>query len=244
MKCKMFALATVGLVIGILMLFCHCDTWRGIGMSIIAAYMFYILIELVPSIIRDWETLPAKAMAYRRLQILLVKLDDIFVSAYMKAMNCQDGHPEQRMKLHEFYDPSFMVTFMNGFDLTQESGIIDWNEQQVSFLNLFKSRWVEIQACATTISQAQSVQDDIDLLFEVDYLISENSLATVFRLTNVPNMVIGFENFLSLNQIGDSHQVNTFNNIIKLHQIAFRYYDMLKKDKRFSSIVFKPHFYP
>lgn len=56
-------------------------------MSIIAAYIFYFPIEFVPSLLRDYEKRPSQIIAYRRLQLLLVRLDDIAITMYNAAEN-------------------------------------------------------------------------------------------------------------------------------------------------------------
>lgn len=58
-----------------------------IVMSIIAAYIFYFPIEFVPSLLRDYEKRPSQIIAYRRLQLLLVRLDDIAITMYNAAEN-------------------------------------------------------------------------------------------------------------------------------------------------------------
>lgn len=227
------------------MLFIDHDLPKGIGMSIIAAYIFYLFLELVPSILRDWDSLPAKAIAYRRLQLLLVRLDDIFISTYKKAKNKEDTRPENEFQIEDFYNSSFLKNFMSGFDLSQESKVYEaFTMKPLTFANTIMSNWNDVNKYANALIQMPCVQNDIKLAYQLDFLLDNNTLSYIFGMSHMFNISkINFEGFLSLNQIGDVSQKNSLNNIIQLHEIAFKYYDLLKKDDRFHSIVVAPNFY-
>lgn len=63
-----------------------CEWIKNIGYSIVAAYIFYLLNECTFNIInyfsRKKKRNIIKAIAYRKLQLLLCRLDNIFISIY------------------------------------------------------------------------------------------------------------------------------------------------------------------
>jgi hypothetical protein len=161
--------------------------------------------------------------------------------------NEQDSQPEIEFKLTDFYTSSFLRPIMSGFDLSQKCGVLERNTRRsMSFGEFFISEWNQVKIYANALLQMPTVQNDINLAYQIDYLLTENSLVISFDLLQTTIFTVGFEYFLLLNQTASSDecfQEDTISNIIQLHKIASKYYDILKKDKRFRNIVYRPYFY-
>lgn len=245
MKWKVFFLASVVCLGGIGLLWCWGNNAvvSGIAMSIIAAYVFYFPIEFIPSFLREWEKLPAQVLAYRRLQLLLVRLDDIFIAVYKATKGDSTPSPEKNMTLEQFYDPASMKAYMDGFDMSQESKVQS-PQGPLSYCQYGCSNWAKVSELAQSLLQMPIVQEDIDFMYEVSYLITDNNLQTIFSLaTWLDISKFDCASYLGVNQIGNSSQIKTFNNILNLHRIANAYYCRLKKYKKFNGVVYEPYFY-
>jgi len=246
MKWKVLFLASVVCLggIGLLCLWEDNDISSGIAMSIIAAYVFYFPIEFIPSLLRDWEKRPAQVLAYRRLQLLLVRLDGIFIEVYKDAKGDPNLNPEKDMALEQFYDPDCMKTYMKDFDMRKKSRVQS-PQGLLSYYEYGRSNWKQVSELAQSLLQMPTVQEDIDFMYEISYLITDNNLQTIFSLAtwlDVSN--VDCATYLGVNQIGESSQIRTFNNILNLHRIANKYYCRLKKHKKFKGIVVEPYFFP
>ncbi len=246
MTWQIFICSTGVVIIGLLVvLFCKNTILQGIGMSIIAAYIFYIPLELVPSVMRDREKLPSKVVAYRKLQGLLSRLDGMFISPYVKSIDPNAHSPklDDKITLTEFYNPDFMASFMTGFDLLQDSYVHNIvNLKPFSFREFLSIQWRDIRELSNSLLQLPIVQEDSTLAFHIEYLISDSMIKLVLEDAHVNNFA--FESLLSLNQKGIASQKLLFDRIIKLHEIAFKYYDELKHFNSFSTTISPPIFYP
>lgn len=242
MKWKIFAMSTLACIIGALLVFTEGKIAEGIGMSIIAAYIFYIPIDFVPSLVKDWEKKPAKAISYRKLQLLLQRLDEIFISVYKAASKDATENPTSELRLEDFYNPDAMQTYMTNFDMQQKSHVHS-AVSVLSFYDYARSNWSQINELAHDIIQSNSM-DDVDLLFELNYLTSESTISHVFYADKIISMAsIDCASYLGLNQRGSDSQKRTFENIIKLHQAANKYYNKLRRDKRCKAVLHPPIFY-
>ena len=217
-----------------------------IVMSIIAAYIFYFPIEFVPSLLRDYEKRPSQIIAYRRLQLLLVRLDDIAITMYNAAENTK-VEPEKTMRLEEFYEPNFLESYIKKVNLKEHSNVSAFDGRTLTYCESIISSWNVVFELASNLLMMPVVQEDAELMFQLNYLVTESVLHTIFDLSkNMDISDIRPECYYGLNQIGDDVQKNMFDNILQLHYLANKYYKKLEKYKencKYKGMINKPIFY-
>lgn len=93
---------------------------------------------------------------------------------------------------------------------------------------------------ADELLNTQYIFVDYDLSYQIQYLVNDNFISTFFQ----KNYCFDKTHSLCLFIPKEKSEVieDAFNNIIKLHKIAFELYDCLKEDRRFKNI-YKPIFY-
>lgn len=234
---------------------CAVAVWRlypnnqiisSIVMSIIAAYIFYFPIEFVPSLLRDYEKKTTQIIAYRRLQLLLTRLDDISITLYNASENTE-FEPEKTMRLEEFYNPQFLKNHIKKANLRAKSNIMTYDGRKLTYCESAISSWNQVVELASNLLIMPVVQEDVELMFQLNYLVTESVLHMIFNLSkNMDISNIRPECYYGLNQIGDDVQINIFNNILQLHYLANKYYKKLEKYKencKYKGMINKPIFY-
>lgn len=219
---------------------------KNIVMSIIAAYIFYFPIEFIPSLIRDYEERPAHIVAYRHLQLLLIRVDDIAITMY-NAASKGTSHLEETLVLEEFYDAEFMKKYIENGDLKKLSKIRAFDGRKLTYSESLIYNWKQILEMTSALLMMPIVQGNEKLLYELNYLITESIFKTIFDMGSVVNISdISPECFYGLNQIGSNAQKNHMDNIMQLHYLANDYYKELKKYKRndkYKGMIVEPNFF-
>lgn len=109
------------------------------------------------------------------------------------------------------------------------------------------SSWNVVFELASNLLMMPVVQEDAELMFQLNYLVTESVLHTIFDLSkNMDISDIRPECYYGLNQIGDDVQKNIFDNILQLHYLANKYYKKLEKYKencKYKGMINKPIFY-
>lgn len=248
---KVFKLSTAVCVISVLLLFCNNIIIQGIAMSVIAAYIFYLMIEFIPSLLRAYENLPAMATTYRHLQLLLLNLDGIFLEAYKEVSGRGSSDPrvyqdvDLGVEYKTFFEKQFLFGVLNNFDLLKVSKRAGKNQ---IYMESFIEKWRNIDRHVYEISKTSYINNNELLRYSLDYLIKESHMAVAFAiyLEGRPGawlVQVNFASILGFDQSGTSWDEVGVQNIKQIHEIAFQMYDILKKDERVKNIIFRPDFY-
>lgn len=218
-----------------------CPILQGIAMSIVAAYIFYIIMQFIPSLVEEHRKRSAMAITYRKLQLMLCRLDDLFVDPYNTVKGDSIGS-KVALSIEEFYDKDFLISFLRGFDLNQNSNSQNgYTNKLESYRDYLQGMWKECQRYGNEALNTPYLQNDAELAYQVQYLISDNAINSYFKyLYALPQ--IDYQCVLALNQKDDEICTQSIINVIILHKQTFAMYEKLKRDKRFTNI-FKPSFY-
>lgn len=197
-----------------------------ISISIIAATIFYVFQTYIPTLMAENLNRPAMAITYRKLQLLLVRLDDLIDISF-----------------DDFFNASFLKSILTNFDLSQNSPChyMQHPETCMSYKDYFISQWNEAKTYAKDALITPYAQTNPELSYQLEYLASESSINMVLTFLQ-KGQNIEYSCILGLNQLGDEVNTNNLENIKVLHQIAFSLYDNLKEDKRLKNI-YQPLFY-
>lgn len=210
-----------------------------ISISIIAATIFYVFQTYIPALMAENLNRLAMAITYRKLQLLLVRLDDLIIEPYKKIKNAT----EVDISFDDFFNASFLKSILTNFDLSQNSPChyMQHLETCMSYKDYFISQWNEAKTYAKDALITPYAQTNPELSYQLEYLASENSINKVLTFLQ-KGQNIEYSCILGLNQLGDEVNTNNLENIKVLHQIAFSLYDNLKEDKRLKNI-YQPLFY-
>lgn len=210
-----------------------------ISISVIAATIFFIFQTYIPAQKAEYINRPAVAIAFRKLQLMLVRLDDLIVEPYKKVKNID----KVDMTVDCFFTSEFLNGIFDGFDLGQDSPCAYENclEKHLPFKDYLISRWEETKSYAKDALLTSYAQTDPELSYQLEYLLSENSFDRTFKLIQ-RGYPLNYACILSLNQPNSQFCKNKVENIVTLHKIAFSLYDILKEDSRLKNI-YKPPFY-
>lgn len=211
----------------------------GISISIIAATIFYVFQTYIPALMAENSNRPAMAITYRKLQLLIVRLDNLIIEPYKKINNAT----EVDISFDAFFNASFLQKFLKNFDLSQNSPCHYMNRPEIcmSYKDYFISQWNEAKTYAKDALLTPYAQTNPELSYQLEYLVSESSInKTLAFLQQGQN--IEYSCILNLNQLDNEFTKKNLENIKALHQIAFSLYDNLKEDKRLNNI-YQPLFY-
>lgn len=210
-----------------------------ISVSVIAAAIFFVFQTYIPAQNAEYLNRPAVAITFRKLQLMLVRLDDLALTPYKKVKNVT----EIDMAVERFFDSQHLAGVFDGFDLSQDSPCVYENlpEKHLPFKDYFMLRWEEVKSLAKDALLTPYAQTDPDLSYQLEYLLSDNSFDIVFRLLQKGHP-LDYACVFGLDQPDSELCKNNLENIKVLHKIAFSLYDTLKDDSRLKNI-YKPLFY-
>ena len=210
-----------------------------ISISIIAATIFYVFQTYIPTLMEENLNRPAMAITYRKLQLLLVRLDSLFIEPYNKINNAK----EIDKSLDEFFSASSLNNALTNFDLSQNSPChyMQRPEACMSYKDYFIMQWNEAKTYAKDALLTPYAQTNPELSYQLEYLVSDSSFNMVLSLLQ-QGQNIEYSCILGLNQLEGKTDINNLENIKTLHRIAFSLYDNLKEDKRLKNI-YQPLFY-
>lgn len=221
-----FIVLTILFFVSITLLFLTDSTaMEGICMSYVAAYIFYMVNDVIPSSKRRYTE---KVMVYRKLQLILVKLDSIFE----EVVSLNGG--KKRIvdyKLDEFFSEGVLKQYLVGFDDTQDSSVVSSIQSlsRMKCFDLFQSLWSEITSyCEILCNMDCNSYNNTELVYCLLYLVNESSMSIYFKLRKKQNLA--FECIIFLNDTESAAFKNSLTNIIRLHKIAHSLYDS-KKEK-------------
>lgn len=235
-----FLILSTLLVVSIVMLFLTDSTIiSGISMSYIAAYVFYLINEVLPT---SRKCTTEKVLVYRKLQILLVRLDSIFEEVLEVSKR---PRKLKEYKLDEFFSKEVLQSCLVGFDDNQDGISVSFSQpyKAIKCSDHFLSLWKEIRDYGQSICETNCMAyDKTELVYCISYLINESSISHYFAIKS-RRIRSEFGCILSLNQIDTQYFSEAVMNIKKLHRIAFSLYDSLKRKKKYRHIVYEPYFY-
>lgn len=210
-----------------------------ISVSVIAATIFFIFQTYIPSLKAEYLNRPAVAITFRKLQLMLVRLDNLIVEPYKKVKNID----KVDMAVDCFFSSEALNGVFDGFDLGQDSPCVyeDCPERHLPFKDYLISLWEGAKSYAKDALLTPYAQTDPELSYQLEYLLSENSFDRTFQFIQ-KGRLFNYTCILSLNQPDTKFCKNNLENIITLHKIAFSLYDILKEDNRLKNI-YKPPFY-
>lgn len=210
-----------------------------ISISIISATIFFIFQTYIPSQKEEYLKRPSVAITYRKLQLMLVRLDDLVCVPYQKIKSIA----EIDMDVDHFFKSENLVGVFDEFDLSQDSPYLCKISPQkyISFKDYFISQWEEVKSFAKDALLTPYAQTAPELSYQLEYLLSESSFDRVFK-SLAKGYLIDYSCILSLNQPDTKFCKNDLENIVAFHKIAFSLYDILKEDSRLKNI-YKPPFY-
>lgn len=212
---------------------------QNIALSIISAYIFYLFLEFIPSLIKRYDDYALMASCYRKLQLMLNRLDNLFLEPYKKT---HMSHDINTLNLEKFFNKN-SLSFLVNFDLSQDSNSVGLENFQLKlpFSQYLLNEWKECKFYAQKILQNPYVQTNPKLYYEIQYILYESSICKYFYISEQYNSHIDYGQVLALNSSPENIEKH-IQNIIKIHKIAFKLYDNLKNKKRFENII-KPKFY-
>ena len=151
------------------------------------------------------------------------------------------------MRLEEFYEPNFLESYIKKVNLKEHSNVSAFDGRTLTYCESIISSWNVVFELASNLLMMPVVQEDAELMFQLNYLVTESVLHTIFDLSkNMDISDIRPECYYGLNQIGDDVQKNIFDNILQLHYLANKYYKKLEKYKencKYKGMINKPIFY-
>lgn len=210
-----------------------------ISVSVIAATIFFIFQTYIPSLNAEYLNRPAVAITFRKLQLMLVRLDNLIVEPYKKVKNID----KVDVAVDCFFTAEFLNGVFDGFDLGQDSPCVYECSppKYISFKDYFILRWENVKSFADDALRTPYAQTAPELSYQLEYLLSESSFDVVLGLIQQGHP-LDYSSILCLDQPDTEICKNNLENIITLHKIAFSLYDILKEDSRLKSI-YKPPFY-
>lgn len=241
-----FAGCSATTIIAIHGMFIDNVIWQSISSSIVAAYIFYLFMEFFPSLIRRHREYSMMAICYRNLQLMLNRLDSLFIEPYKTYMKHKIGNEETKISItaiNVFFQIDFLKMFLIGFDLLQDSNCVyrDNSQKHLKFEEYLLSNWRDCKFYAQEAINMPYVQSNPKLYYDLKFLLSDSSIFLYFeKLINWKEFNFDYGNILCLNQPEIAER--SLNNILELHHIAFKMYKKLKIKKRFP-YVSKPEFY-
>ena len=220
---------------------CYRISWLfGIGQSIIASFFFYLMLEYFPMRNKDYQNVKADAVLYRHLQLLLVRLDDIFICPH-KVLKSETERVYS-MSVEEFYSKEFQLEVMNDFNLNSfVQNSID--NKPITYREYIYFCWNGIKQYAHLIINNNRIYDNTDLYYEIDHLLNETMLARLLNNTSILSCINCNDICYLLypedvnGNINDSFEKH----LIKIHQLAFDMYDNIHKYDLDN--VYEPMFY-
>lgn len=252
-----FLISTFVMLLSIPLLFVSdCGIGRDISLGIISAYIFYLIIEFIPAVVQSYREYSIMAITYRKVQLMLHRLDSLFLEPYKtyvknKKKKTENGvensgdNTEQvgHIALDKFYDKDFLI-FLDNFDLLQESNAVSFQGhsfRHISFKERLNGLWKECVKYANEALNTSYIEKTPELAYLIQNLISESTIHVYFDLVCEINSNENYSWVLDLKQSNNKAYINTINTIIKIHKIAFSMYDKLKNKKHL--IVSEPMFY-
>lgn len=218
---------------------------NNVSYSIIAAYIFYLINDVIPNIIKFYDNKKRNkiimSITYRKLQLLLASFDGIFLETY-KGIHKVD----YKGNLYDFFNLEFLIKLVDNFDLRNESNTVAidkaGNQIKLNCETHFYNTWRKIKDLGQNLLSTQYITKNEKLAYEVEFLLSESSISTYFdyissdsnhTLTNI------FPVDVKTEKRTDKRWIEC---VINLHKIAFKMYDELKKENYLRNI-FAPKFY-
>ena len=219
------------------------EFFKNVSYSIVAATIFYIIVEYIPELKREnrrkQEELYLKAIAYRKLQLCLTRVDSIFTDMY-RELNEIKNFQEVEMSLEEFYDIEHIMNIVDNIDINTSAPVISRFNKDISYKEYLRLTWNEAVQYANEALGTRYVEMNAVLAYELQYLISEGTLPVFFKMLDVRD--ISTKDIFPKGTNNERYEGDTLRNIIQLHKIAFSLYNELKVDKSFKAI-YKPCFY-
>ena len=219
------------------------EFFKNVSYSIVAATIFYIIVEYIPELKREnrrqQEELYLKVIAYRKLQLCLTRVDNIFVSMY-RELNKIKNFQEVDMSLEEFYDIKHIMAIVDNFDINASVPAINRFNKNISYKEYLQLTWKETVQYTNEALSTRYVEMNAVLAYELQYLISEGTLPVFFKMLELRD--ISTKDIFPRGIHNERYEGDTLRNIIRLHKIAFSLYNELKVDKIFNAI-YKPSFY-
>ena len=192
----------------------------------------------------EFQNIKADAILYRKLQLLLVRLDNIFKQPHI-VLNKQTCN---NISVEHFYSEKFQLQVLMTFSLDTQipsfcMKIGKDKFQKISYEELIFNHWKEIKDYSRDMINNNRIYDNVDLLYEIEYLINDSLLAIIMNKGLLINMKNKNDvSYLLYSSDGKGNVNNDFErHMIKLHHLAFDMYDKLNKFKIDS--IAKPEFY-
>ena len=220
----------------------------GILASIVAAYIFFLLTDRLPSYMRRKERAQQKYVAYRNLQLFLTYLDGVFISIYcirygMGYGDLDSKAIENRMGLRDFYNVS-MIAWLNDVILRPNSGNGRTSCQASDLKTHIEKEWKEARRYANRVLSSTYINRDAELEYLVSHLIFDHSVNVLFRMMETnPKETYRASCLISsvCGKAGDREKA--VQDIISIHEHAIEMYRDLANVKDVSSFLYPPPFY-
>lgn len=216
----------------------------GVGQSIIASFFFYLMLEYFPMKNKEYQSVKADAVLYRHLQLLLVRLDEIFICPH-KVLNTEYAK-SSCVSVDVFYSKSVQLEVMSKFNIDREIPYVHrsfTSRKPIKYREFLYYNWNAITHYAHLILNNNRIYDNTDLYYELDYLINESMLAIMLNANGILPLM-RCENICYLLYSDDaSGNINNDleKHIIKIHYLAFNMYEKLHEYD--IDIIHKPMFY-
>lgn len=230
----------VCIALGIALILTDYNVAVSIGTSIIAAFIFYIPMNFVPERIAYKKERPILMMMYRRLQYLLASLDDMILEAYKIAGKSVDING---VSVEYVYDPQRIRKSLRTLNTNSETSVMDYlMTKHWSFNELYYDKWKKVESFGREISQMSLPLEYNVLSSEIFHLLYESFLSVYFRDNLYVSITISLDCLWVQIKEDDSLDSKTCDAIIKLHHLAFTYYDEIMREVP-EIVRYKPYFY-
>lgn len=214
--------------------------------SIVAAYIFYLLTDFFPRVFDSYKECKTTAIAYRKLQLLIHRLDMIFITPYKIKHNLKSLEEiDDNINIDVFFEKNFLLSFMEKLTLDKESNVlkvVKTHSVYLTYKELLPSLWREIKIYSNNLLDMPYVKRNHELCYHLNYLISESTLAIVLNNVFLLEIANDYSTILSISQKDETPFNRTIETIKALHKISFNLYKALQLHHNLNDII-APMFY-
>lgn len=182
----------------------------------IAAYIFYLIMNVLPDLSAFMADIKQELGDYRRLQLMSVKLFSLY-----RCLIEQTGcvlKPKDK-KLEDFYNEEFLKTTIGKIDFqsnfTLKARLADFKGSTCKDFYLFL--WNDIESYGRELLSSRFVRVRPDLWLQINELINESSLKTLADIFKVDKT----SSFKCID-------FSWVENVLELHYSAFEWYKYLR----------------
>ena len=253
MKEKYFHYKCITLISALaLLILIYCSSnlrefFVGITASLVAAYIFVFLLDVLPYYLDADKRKMEYAILYRDLQLFLTRIDDYFLVPYW-VRNVKDSESKEHydswvkntgLQLENIFSLDFYRDNIKNFDWKE-----NYPDTSIICQEYFQIEWDDARGFAERILRILPLvhNNDIELAYLLQHITYNSSFSFVFRFTkrNI-EFTKGF-NLLTL------YGENKFEKDVlipmqRIHIVAWKIYEIIRQDSSLVGEIYEPRFY-